>query len=130
MDFVPGGELFSLLRRSHRFPDPVAKFFAAEVSLALDYLHAQHIIYRDLKPENILLGIDGHIKLADFGFAKYTPDVTWTLCGASPCRNLLSPCWPLHADAALSSRSQARRTIWPRRSFKIERTTRPSIGMH
>lgn len=81
MDFVPGGELFSLLRRSQRFPDPVAKFFAAEVGLALDYLHSQQIIYRDLKPENLLLGLDGHIKLADFGFAKFTPDVTWTLCG-------------------------------------------------
>ncbi|KEI39205.1 uncharacterized protein L969DRAFT_87146 [Mixia osmundae IAM 14324] len=81
MDFVSGGELFSLLRKSQRFPDPVAKFFAAEVALALDYLHSLDIIYRDLKPENILLGADGHIKITDFGFAKYVPDNTWTLCG-------------------------------------------------
>lgn len=46
MDFVSGGELFSLLRKSQRFPDPVAKFFAAEVALALDYLHSLDIIYR------------------------------------------------------------------------------------
>ncbi|GAA5895138.1 hypothetical protein JCM5296_000891 [Sporobolomyces johnsonii] len=81
MDFVAGGELFSLLRKSQRFPDPVAKFFAAEVALALDYLHSLDIIYRDLKPENILLGADGHVKVTDFGFAKHVPDITWTLCG-------------------------------------------------
>ncbi|GAA5850052.1 hypothetical protein JCM8547_000996 [Rhodosporidiobolus lusitaniae] len=81
MDFVAGGELFSLLRKSQRFPDPVAKFFAAEVALALDYLHSLDIIYRDLKPENILLGADGHVKITDFGFAKHVPDITWTLCG-------------------------------------------------
>lgn len=81
MDFISGGELFSLLRKSQRFPDPVAKFFAAEVALALDYLHSLDIIYRDLKPENILLAADGHVKITDFGFAKYVPDITWTLCG-------------------------------------------------
>ncbi|GAA5899564.1 cAMP-dependent protein kinase [Sporobolomyces salmoneus] len=81
MDFVAGGELFSLLRKSQRFPDPVAKFFAAEVALALDYLHSLDIIYRDLKPENILLAADGHVKITDFGFAKHVPDITWTLCG-------------------------------------------------
>ena len=67
--------------RLQRFPDPVAKFFAAEVALALDYLHSLDIIYRDLKPENILLAADGHVKITDFGFAKHVPDITWTLCG-------------------------------------------------
>ncbi|KAG6816589.1 cAMP-dependent protein kinase catalytic subunit [Tephrocybe sp. NHM501043] len=81
MDFVPGGELFTLLRRSGRFPDPVAKFYAAEVALALNHLHGLDIIYRDLKPENILLNHDGHIKVADFGFAKLCTSTTWTLCG-------------------------------------------------
>jgi serine/threonine protein kinase len=81
MDFVEGGELFSLLRKSQRFPNPVAKFYAAEVTLALDYLHSMHIIYRDLKPENLLLDRHGHLKITDFGFAKEVPDITWTLCG-------------------------------------------------
>jgi serine/threonine protein kinase len=81
LDFVPGGELFSLLRRSRRFPEPVAKFFAAEIAIALDFLHSHNIAYRDLKPENVLLGADGHVKLTDFGFAKFVPDNTYTLCG-------------------------------------------------
>ncbi|RDA83016.1 hypothetical protein CP532_4400 [Ophiocordyceps camponoti-leonardi (nom. inval.)] len=81
MDFVEGGELFSLLRKSGRFPNPVAKFYAAEVTLALEYLHSKNIIYRDLKPENLLLDRHGHIKITDFGFAKLVPDKTWTLCG-------------------------------------------------
>ena len=81
MDFVEGGELFSLLRRSGRFPNPVAKFYAAEVTLALEYLHSRNIIYRDLKPENLLLDRHGHLKITDFGFAKRVPDKTWTLCG-------------------------------------------------
>ncbi|CAR29851.1 hypothetical protein ZYGR_0AD05390 [Zygosaccharomyces rouxii] len=81
MDYIEGGELFSLLRKSQRFPNPVAKFYAAEVCLALEYLHLNDIIYRDLKPENILLDRNGHIKITDFGFAKYVPDVTYTLCG-------------------------------------------------
>lgn len=81
MDFIEGGELFSLLRKSRRFPSPVAKFYASEVVLALEHLHSLDIIYRDLKPENILLDKHGHVKITDFGFAKEVPDVTWTLCG-------------------------------------------------
>jgi protein kinase A len=64
-----------------RFPDPVAKFYSAEVALALNHLHSLDIIYRDLKPENILVNHDGHIKVADFGFAKKCELTTWTLCG-------------------------------------------------
>ncbi|RCH97932.1 camp-dependent protein kinase catalytic subunit [Rhizopus stolonifer] len=81
MDYVPGGELFSFLRKSTKLEEDVAKFYAAEVLLVIAYLHSKDIIYRDLKPENILLDTQGHIKLTDFGFAKVVPDITWTLCG-------------------------------------------------
>ncbi|KAF7731832.1 camp-dependent protein kinase catalytic subunit [Apophysomyces ossiformis] len=82
MDFVPGGELFSYLRKTKRFPNDVARFYSAEVLLALVYLHKHSIVYRDLKPENLLLDTTGHIKITDFGFAKRIPeDITYTLCG-------------------------------------------------
>ncbi|KAI8147329.1 kinase-like domain-containing protein [Fennellomyces sp. T-0311] len=81
MDYIPGGELFNLLRTKKHFEPYLAQFYAAETLLALGYLHSWDIIYRDLKPENILLDRDGHIKLTDFGFAKTVPDRTYTMCG-------------------------------------------------
>ncbi|KAJ3094517.1 camp-dependent protein kinase catalytic subunit [Phlyctochytrium planicorne] len=81
LEYVQGGELFSYLRKSGRFPNHIAKFYAAEVVMAFEYLHSKDIIYRDLKPENLLIDAKGHIKITDFGFAKVVPDVTWTLCG-------------------------------------------------
>ncbi|KAL6604155.1 Pkinase-domain-containing protein [Neocallimastix californiae] len=80
-NYIAGGELFAVLKKKTRFINNVAKFYAAEVTVALDYLHSKNIIYRDLKPENIMLDITGHIKLVDLGFAKHVPDVTYTLCG-------------------------------------------------
>ncbi|KAI8898507.1 kinase-like domain-containing protein [Globomyces pollinis-pini] len=81
LEYVQGGELFTYLRKSGRFPNHVARFYAAEVVLSFEYIHSKDIIYRDLKPENLLIDHMGHIKITDFGFAKFVPDVTWTLCG-------------------------------------------------
>ncbi|KAI4366018.1 hypothetical protein MLD38_021947 [Melastoma candidum] len=68
IDYCPGGDLHSLLRKEphNRLPVQGVRFFAAEVLVALEYLHALGVIYRDLKPENILLREDGHIMLSDF----------------------------------------------------------------
>lgn len=81
MEYVCGGELFSLLRRVRCLPPFVATYYAAQVVLGIEYLHSHDIIYRDLKPENLLIDRSGNIKITDFGFAKVVPDVTWTLCG-------------------------------------------------
>lgn len=81
LEYVQGGEVFTFLRRSGRFQNSVAKFYAVEVILAFEYLHCRDIIYRDLKPENLLIDSKGHVKITDFGFAKHVPDITWTLCG-------------------------------------------------
>ncbi|KAL8161398.1 LOW QUALITY PROTEIN: hypothetical protein V2J09_012887 [Rumex salicifolius] len=77
IDFCPGGDLNSLLRRQPlgRLPLPAVRFYAAEVLVALEYLHSKGIVYRDLKPENILLRDDGHIMLSDFDLC-FTSEVT------------------------------------------------------
>jgi len=70
IDYCPGGELFFHLSRDTRFDEGRGRFYAAEVTLALEYLHRMHVVFRDLKPENVLLDADGHIKLTDFGLSK------------------------------------------------------------
>ena len=82
MEFIPGGDLFVLLRKQRKFPEEAVRFYAVEVILALEYLHSKmKIIYRDLKPENIMLTKEGHIKIIDFGLAKATTGSTNTFAG-------------------------------------------------
>ncbi|KAB2064614.1 hypothetical protein E1A91_A09G034000v1 [Gossypium mustelinum] len=68
MEFCPGGDLHALRQRQpgKYFSEQAARFYVAEVLLALEYLHMLGIIYRDLKPENVLVREDGHIMLSDF----------------------------------------------------------------
>lgn len=85
MDYLNGGELFFHLSNVDRFSEERARFYAAEIVLALGYLHAKNVIYRDLKPENLLLDMDGHVCLTDFGLVKENlgyGDVTHTFCGS------------------------------------------------
>ena len=70
LEYVGGGDIFQHLLIAETFPEARTQFYAAEIFLALEFLHSKHIIYRDLKPENILIDVDGHIKLTDFGLAK------------------------------------------------------------
>ena len=102
-DFKSGGELFWHLQRETRFPEERAKFYIAELILALEHLHKYNIVYRfvfpprsfskysyvqnsDLKPENILLDATGHVALCDFGLSKadlHPNELTTTFCGTT-----------------------------------------------
>ena len=84
LDYCPIGDL-SYQIQINLFEEDEAKFYIAELIIAIEYLHKRDIIYRDMKPENILIDEDGHIKLADFGLAKEnvkndTPNKTF--CGS------------------------------------------------
>jgi len=70
LEYCPGGELFFYLSQIGRFKQDAARFYAANILLALEHLHSKDILYRDLKPENVLVGSDGYIKLTDFGLSK------------------------------------------------------------
>jgi serine/threonine protein kinase len=88
MEYMAGGDLFQLLVNGTEkglLAPAAARFYAAEVLMALEFLHNKHHIYRDLKPENILIAANGHIKLADLGFCKplMPGDRTYTTCGTS-----------------------------------------------
>ncbi|ORY85674.1 hypothetical protein BCR37DRAFT_412365 [Protomyces lactucae-debilis] len=83
MDYVSGGDLMLHIQKE-QFGRQRARFYAAEVCLALKYFHENGIIYRDLKLDNILLGTDGHIKVADYGLCKeemWAGQTTTTFCG-------------------------------------------------
>ncbi|KAK4449343.1 Serine/threonine-protein kinase [Podospora aff. communis PSN243] len=85
-DYMSGGELFWHLQKDGKFEEKRAKFYIAELILAIQHLHENDIVYRDLKPENILLDANGHIALCDFGLSKANltkNDTTNTFCGTT-----------------------------------------------
>ncbi|XP_042063880.1 probable serine/threonine protein kinase IREH1 isoform X1 [Salvia splendens] len=70
MEYLNGGDLYSMLRNLGCLDEDVARIYIAEVVLALEYLHSLRVVHRDLKPDNLLIAHDGHIKLTDFGLSK------------------------------------------------------------
>uniref|UniRef100_A0A182SR81 Serine/threonine-protein kinase greatwall n=1 Tax=Anopheles maculatus TaxID=74869 RepID=A0A182SR81_9DIPT len=70
MEYMVGGDLKSLLAMYGFFDEPTARFYAAEICLALQYLHGHGIVHRDIKPDNMLVAASGHVKLTDFGLSR------------------------------------------------------------
>jgi serine/threonine protein kinase len=83
MPFIRGGELYRFFKSRRRFQENEVKFYAAQIAMALGYLHKKGIVHRDLKLENILVDMNGYLKIIDFGLAKMldSNDTTKTYCG-------------------------------------------------
>jgi serine/threonine protein kinase len=86
MDYYNGGSLFFHLRKSRKFSEKRARFYAAQLLMSMSHLHELNIAYRDLKLENILMDDKGFIALTDFGLSKENvdvPDGAKTFCGTA-----------------------------------------------
>lgn len=84
MDFLIGGDLMSQLIKKEIFSEQEAKFYCAELILAIEYVHSKNCIHRDIKPDNILIDKNGHIKLSDFGLSKiFDKDIYSTYSNSS-----------------------------------------------
>ncbi|KFM78735.1 Aurora kinase A-A, partial [Stegodyphus mimosarum] len=82
LEYAPGGELYKVLQQCKRFDEKTAATYMAKISQALKYCHSKKIIHRDIKPENLLLGVNGELKIADFGWSVHAPSSRrTTMCG-------------------------------------------------
>eukprot|EP00808_Paulinella_micropora_P016993 g36989.t1 len=82
LEFALKGELYKLLQKEKRFSEEKAAQYIAQLASALLYCHEKHVIHRDIKPENLLLGLNGELKIADFGWSVHAPNSRRnTLCG-------------------------------------------------
>lgn len=71
MEYLSGGDLMTFLMKKDILTEEEARFYIAEIIIAVDSAHKINYIHRDLKPDNVLLDSNGHIKLSDFGLCKF-----------------------------------------------------------
>eukprot|EP01133_Synstelium_polycarpum_P012213 gene12213-14301_t len=82
IEFAKGGECFKELQKLGRYSELTAATYTLQIADALRYCHSKHVIHRDIKPENLLIGINGEIKIADFGWSVHAPNTKrQTFCG-------------------------------------------------
>jgi len=82
LEYAAKGELYKELQRHGHFSERLTATYIASLAKALLYCHSKHVIHRDIKPENLLLGLNGDLKIADFGWSVHAPNSRRkTLCG-------------------------------------------------
>ena len=82
LEFAGKGELYKQLTKYGSFSERRSAVYIDQMADALSYLHSKHVIHRDIKPENLLLGINGELKIGDFGWSVHAPsNRRTTLCG-------------------------------------------------
>ncbi|GAA5980152.1 hypothetical protein JCM5350_001781 [Sporobolomyces pararoseus] len=82
LEFAGKGELYKQMSKVGRFSEKRSSRYIAQMTDALIYLHSKHVIHRDIKPENLLIGVNGELKIGDFGWSVHAPgNRRSTLCG-------------------------------------------------
>ncbi|XP_036079299.1 aurora kinase B isoform X4 [Rousettus aegyptiacus] len=82
LEYAPRGELYKELQKSRTFDEQRTATIMEELADALIYCHGKKVIHRDIKPENLLLGLQGELKIADFGWSVHAPSLRRkTMCG-------------------------------------------------
>ncbi|XP_071800534.1 uncharacterized protein [Asterias amurensis] len=142
MDYIPGGDLMSLLIRLEIFQEDLAKFYIAELVLAVESVHKMGFIHRDIKPDNVLIDRDGHIKLTDFGLCtgfRWTHDSKYYQKQGHSRQDSMEPSeeWgdPCHCDSPKESTNkngefkvgQRMKTLERRRKRQQERCKAHSL---
>lgn len=114
MEYMVGGDLKSLLAMYGFFEESAARFYTAEICLALQYLHKHGIVHRDIKPDNMLISATGHVKLTDFGLSRIdmSRDLEISdLINCSPNLNTRTPGQLLSLTSHLSFGSHEKRQL-------------------
>ncbi|KAG8991361.1 spindle assembly checkpoint kinase [Tulasnella sp. JGI-2019a] len=82
LEYAAQGEMYKQLTKYGHFSDRRSSRYIAQMADALTYLHSKHVIHRDIKPENLLLGVNGELKIGDFGWSVHAPSGhRGTFCG-------------------------------------------------
>jgi serine/threonine kinase 38 len=121
MDYLPGGDMMTWLINKETFSEDEARFYIAELVLAVNSIHQLEYCHRDLKPDNILLGADGHIKLSDFGLSK-----TFTSDDSDETTQILNDSLKFKKEDSIKAKDRA--SNWKKKGRKVLWSTVGSNG--
>lgn len=130
MEFLPGGDMMTLLMKKDTLSEEVTQFYIAETALAIDSIHKVGFIHRDIKPDNLLLDARGHIKLSDFGLCtglkkSHRTEFYRDLSQAQPSDFVSSPKKHNSAENKITSASDSKRKAesWKRNRRQLAYST-------
>ncbi|CAA7410015.1 unnamed protein product [Spirodela intermedia] len=118
MEYLPGGDMMTLLMREDTLTESVARFYIAECILAIESIHKHNYIHRDIKPDNLLLDKNGHMKLSDFGFCKPLDCRTLTTLNENEPMGDDNPRDSMEIDGGFSDASDGHRWKNPREKLQ------------